>query len=120
MTSFAASGSSRGRSWGATSKIVTAQPKRWRDWAISMPMGPAPMRHARGGSASRLKKLPFVRWGVSRRPGTGTTAAEAPVAIMHLSKVTVCVAPACDVMTTSVGLANFAAPMQTSSQKSRP
>ena len=43
-------------------------------------MGPAPIKPSVGGSASKLKKLPLVKCGVSFNPGAGGTAADAPVA----------------------------------------
>jgi len=47
-------------------------------------LGVGMMMHSRrgiGGSSSRLKKSLFVKCGTSRKPGTGGTAADAPVAI---------------------------------------
>ena len=60
-TIAAASGSSRGRMWPVCSSSVTSLPKRANDWAISQPMGPAPMTASRGGSSVNEKRVSLVR-----------------------------------------------------------
>ena len=57
----AASGSSRGRMPGSTSKVVTRLPSRTKACESSQPIGPAPMTASRSGRSVRAKTVSLVR-----------------------------------------------------------
>ena len=77
---LAASGSSIAPNF-AISIMLTRTPSRAWACAISIPIGPAPRITKWLGLTAIENKVSFVRYGTSFKPGTGGTAACAPVAI---------------------------------------
>ena len=64
----------------ALSMRVTRDPNRANDWAISTPIGPAPITARRRGSSVSVNTFSLVSAPAFFRPGTGGTAARVPVA----------------------------------------
>ena len=82
----AASRSSRIRTPSAPSISVTSDPNLANDWAISTPIGPAPITARRRGISVSVKTVSLVRGFASRKPGIGGIAARVPVATHALEK----------------------------------
>ena len=68
---------------------VTWVPSRAKAWAISQPIGPAPMIASRRGCSVNPNSVSFVRYGTAARPGIGGTAGRPPVAITARRNVSV-------------------------------
>ena len=113
VSSWATSASSRASRWGAPCTRVTVEPKRAKAWAISQPIGPAPMTARRLGRSVKENTFSFVRNPASANPLIRGCTARAPVAITAFLKRK-------DLPATSTvsGPVNLAFPRKTSTPRS--
>ena len=108
----AASRSSRINIPSAPSTSVTSDPNLANDWAISTPIGPAPITARRRGISVSVNTVSLVKGFASRKPGIGGIAALVPVATHALAKSKECVPTRME-----RGPQNLACPRNTSTPK---
>ena len=92
-TTVLTSGSSATRMRSAASSSVTCEPKRWKTWASSEPMAPAPMTARVPGAAVTFTTSRFVQYGVSANPSIGGAVGCVPVASTMPERARTCCPP---------------------------